>query len=230
MRETKLTRYGVLTFLGLLLLAFAGLVWGHRSSLADGHSYGYQLRGRFISAETAYDVSTVHDAGGGNIGSPVFFATTSVMQADGHGNVSGESDGFYGGTPPPGVNLGPSWFKGVYAIDTNGRVTITACSTTTPGFFADTTPCVTDGTVEYKTWVGYLGGSTLTTVDQINNSDSSMGGCCAATGYLVHARTWTMSTFDDWAGDWRGLDSAKTLSGSATSTPQPLVKAPGVTK
>jgi hypothetical protein len=194
-RKGRLTRYGLLMLLGALLLAAVGLVWVHPSSLAKGGMEG--LQGRYVSAETGYDVSSVHDAGGGNVGSPVFFATTAVMEADGKGNVSGESDGFYGGTPPPGVNLGPSWFKGTYSIDSNGRVTITTCTTTVAGFFADSTPCVTNGTVEYKTQVGYLQGSdgkTLTTVEQINNSDSSKGGCCAVTGFLVHARVWTKST------------------------------------
>jgi hypothetical protein len=119
------------------------------------------------------------------------------MEADGKGNVSGESDGFYGGTPSPGVNLGPAWFKGTYTIDPNGRVTITTCSTGTVGFFADMSACVTDGSVVYKTNVGYLqdgDGKTLTTVEQINNSDASMGGCCATTGFLVHARVWTKGT------------------------------------
>jgi hypothetical protein len=161
------------------------------------------LQGRYVSAETAYDVSSVHDAGGGNVGSPVFFAATAVMEVDKKGKVSGESDGFYGGTPPPGVNLGPSWFKGTYSIDSNGRVTIKTCTTAVTGFFADSTPCVTDGTVEYKTQVGYLqnsDGNTLTTVEQINNSDSSQGGCCAVTGFLVHARVWTKSTSEEQEG------------------------------
>ncbi len=195
MRKARLTRYGLLVLLGALLLMSLGLVWVHRSSLADGGKQG--LKGRYISAETAYDVSSVHNAGGGNVGSPVFFATTAVMEADGKGNVSGESDGFYGGTPPPGVNLGPSWFKGTYSIDSNGRVTITTCTAAVAGFFEDTTPCVTNGTVAYKTQVGYLqdaDGKTLTTVEQINSSDSSKGGCCAVTGFLVHARVWTKST------------------------------------
>jgi len=194
MRKARITRYGLL-MLGALLLTAVGLIWVHPSSLAKGNLQG--LHGRYVSAETAYDVSTVHDAGGGNVGSPVFFAATAVMYADGKGNVSGESDGFYGGTPPPGVNLGPSWFKGTYSIDSNGRVTITTCSTAVTGFFEDKTPCVTNGTVEHKTQVGYLqgyDGNTFTTVEQINNSDSSQGGCCAVTGFLVHARVWTKST------------------------------------
>lgn len=192
MRKIKITRYGVLTILCALGLAFAGLFWAHHSGLAV--SSGYSLQGRYISAETGYDASTVHPADNSNVGPPIFFATTTVMEADGKGNVSGEADGFYPGISAAGVNLGPAWFKGVYAIDTNGRVTITTCSTTTAGFFADTTPCVTNGTVEYHTWVGYVldnDTGTLTTVDQINNSDSSQGGCCAVTGFLVHARTWT---------------------------------------
>jgi len=195
MRKVGLTRRGLWALLGALLLAFVGLVWAHHSSLAKGDKQ--TLRGHYVSAETGYDVSSVHSAGSGNVGSPVFFATTAVMQADENGNVSGESDGFYGGTPPPGVNLGPSWFKGTYSIDSNGRVTINTCTTAVTGFFEDTTPCVTNGTVAYKTQVGYLqggDGKKLTTVEQINNSDSSKGGCCAVTGFLVHARVWTKGT------------------------------------
>jgi hypothetical protein len=195
MRKARLTRYGLWALLGALLLACVGLVWAQHSRFAQGGEQN--LQGRYISAETGYDTSSVHPAGSGNVGSPVFFVATTVMQADGEGNVSGEADGFYGGNPPPGVNLGPSWFKGTYSIDSNGRVTITTCSTTVTGFFQDTTPCVTNGTVAYNTQVGYLqdgDGNTLTTVDQINNSDSSKGGCCALTGYLVHARVWTKGT------------------------------------
>lgn len=195
MRNARILRYGLLTLLGAFLLAIVGLVWAHRSSLAKGGRF--HLQGRYVSAETAFDVSTEHDAGGGNVGPPVFFAATAVMEADGKGNVSGESDGFYGGTPPPGVNLGPAWFKGVYTIDPNGRVEIDTCSTATEGFFADTTPCDFSGATVFKTQVGYLldgDGKTLTTVEQINKSDSSLGGCCATTGFLVHARVWTKAT------------------------------------
>jgi hypothetical protein len=197
MRKARIQRYGLLTLLGALLLAVVGVVWVQRSSLAkDGR---YRLQGRYVSAETAYDVSTVH-LEGDTVGPPVFFAATAVMEADGKGHVSGESDGFYGGTPSPGVNLGPAWFKGTYEIDSNGRVIINTCAAASPGFFADNTDCVIDGSVAYKTQVGYVqdgGGKTLTTVEQINNSDASQGGCCATTGFLVHARVWTKGTSEE---------------------------------
>jgi hypothetical protein len=194
MRKARILRYGLLTLMGAFLLAITGLIWAHRSSLAKGGRF--HLQGRYVSAETAYDVSTVH-LEGDTVGPPVFFAATAVMEADGKGNVSGESDGFYGGTPSPGVNLGPAWFKGVYTIDPNGRVEIDTCSTGTAGFFADTTPCDFTGATAFKTQVGYLqdgDGKTLTTVEQINVSDPSFPphtGCCATTGFLVHARVWT---------------------------------------
>jgi hypothetical protein len=152
----------------------------------------YSLFGRYVSAETAYDVSSVHDAGGGNVGSPVFFAGTSLMLSDAKGDVCGESDGFYGGTPPPGVNLGPSYFHGTYTVEANGRITINTCSDI--GFCATLGACDTSGATVYKTQVGYLldfFGTKVTTVEQINSSDSSKGGCCATTGFLVHARVWT---------------------------------------
>lgn len=205
MKKVELTRY-YLWFFPLVALAAVGLVWVHQSRSVAAFG-GYDLNdisGRYVSAETAYDVSTSHDAGGGNVGAPVFFATTAVMQIDGNGNVYGESDGFYGGTPPPGVNLGPSFFHGKYTIDVNsGRLEFKTCSD--PGPFGGNAPgggvvlplCNTTGAVVYKTLVGYPAitadtgaARTFTTVEQINNSDASKGGCCATTGFLVHARVW----------------------------------------
>jgi hypothetical protein len=191
MKNVRLSRYYLLLCLPVFL-ALVGLVWGQPVDPPKPTFGLYSLFGRYVSAETAYDVSTVHDAGNGNVGSPVFFAGTSLMLADGKGNVCGESDGFYGGTPPPGVNLGPSYFHGTYTVDPHGRVTINTCSDT--AFCANLGACVTDGTKLYKTQVGYLQsffGYTVTTVEQINNSDSSKGGCCATTGFLVHSRVWS---------------------------------------
>jgi|SRR5712691_1246965 len=157
------------------------------------------LKGRFISAENAFDVSTSHSAGGGNVGPPVFFSAAAVMVADGHGKVCGESDGFYGGTPPPGVNLGPNLFHGTFMVEAvTGRVTINTVNdgapTSTNVFCGTTTPINTTGAFNFKTQVGYLQdfqAERLSTVEQINASDSSKpGGCCAVSGFLVHHRNW----------------------------------------
>ena len=160
------------------------------------------VEGRYVSAETAYDVSSVHAFAAPNgslVGPPVFFAATAVMVADGNGNVCGESDGFYGGTPPPGVNLGPNLFHGTYTVEgATGRVTILTASDGPPSaanvFCGTTAPINTTGTSVFKTQVGYISGrdgKQLVTTEQINASDSSKGGCCATTGFLVHARVWT---------------------------------------
>ncbi|MGB7592677.1 MAG: hypothetical protein WCD04_18695 [Terriglobia bacterium] len=194
MKKARFSRYYLLLCLPVLV-ALVGLVWGVPVTTPCLFSRA-TLSGRYISAETAYDVSSVHATADetGNVGSPVFFAATGVMVANGKGFVCGQSDGFYGGTPPPGVNTGPAGFHGTYTVDSAGRVTITTCADTEPGFCADTTTCTTNGTKVYKTQVGYLldiVGSKVSTVEQINSSDSSEGGCCATTGFLVHARMWT---------------------------------------
>jgi hypothetical protein len=193
MKNVRLSRYYLLLCLPVFL-ALVGLVWGRPASAPPKPAFGLlSLFGRYVSAETAYDISTFHPASSGDYVTPVFFAGTSLMLADGKGNVCGESDGFYGGTPPPGVNLGPSYFHGTYTVEANGRITITTCSDT--GFCTpNPAACVTDGTKLYKTQVGYLSGffgTSVTTVEQINNSDSSKGGCCATTGFLVHSRVWS---------------------------------------
>jgi hypothetical protein len=133
------------------------------------------------------------------VGGPVFFATSEVMVADGTGKVCGESDGFYGGFPPPGVNLGPSLYHGTYTVGaTDGRIVITTCSdgasSPTNTFCGTSTACVVSGASAYKTQAGYISdrsGTQIVTVEQINNSDYSLGGCCATSGFLVHKRAWT---------------------------------------
>jgi len=188
MKKLRFSRYYLLLSLPVLL-ALVGLVWGQpvgraRFDLDD-------LSGRYVNADYWYDVSSVHDAGGGNVGSPIFAATTSVMEADGRGYVCGETDGFYGGYPTPGSNSN-GYFHGTYSIDANGRITINYCGDT--GYCATKAACDTSGAVLYRTLVGYLQsseGNTVTTVDQINNSDASQGGCCASTGFVVRSRVWT---------------------------------------
>ena len=188
----------------LVSLALAGLLWARFATLVRADNFDlHDVRGRYVSAETAYDVSSVHPlaAPNGSIaGGPVFFAVTAVMVADGFGKVCGETDGFYGGFPPPGVNLGPNLFHGTYTVEpVTGRITILTVSDGAPSmtnvFCGTNTPINTTGTAAYKTQVGYLqnddAAQTITTSEQINNSDSSQGGCCATSGFLVHARVWT---------------------------------------
>ena len=190
----------------LVLLALAGLVWGRPKPDQGKVNFGLDsVEGRYISAENAYDVSSVHPlaAPNGSIaGGPVFFATAEVMQADGNGNVCGEADGFYGGFPPPGVNTGPSLFHGTYTVEAvTGRVTILTASDGAPSlaniFCGTIAPINTSGSAVYKTQVGYIqngDANKIVTVEQINNSDASKGGCCASTGFLVHKHTWTRAS------------------------------------
>jgi hypothetical protein len=204
MREAK----SLLIIMAVAFLTLVTQIFLPASVLADPPDpppHGFVLKdfkGRYVSAENAYDISSVHDAGGGNVGSPIVFAATAVIIADGKGFVCGESDGFYGGFPPPGVNLGPSFFHGTYTVSPiDGRIVITTCEDSIRvkcavagcAICADKTPCVTDGSVVYKTQVGYLqdkDAKKVTTVEQINSSDASLGGCCATTGFLVHKREW----------------------------------------
>ncbi len=181
----------VVALLALVGLAAAGSHGRRHFNLAD-------VDGRYVSAETAYDISQ------GNALPAVLFAGASVMIADGQGHVCGESDGFYGGNPPPGLNLGPSLFHGTYTVEaTTGRITIITASDGPPVpltnvFCGTTAPIDTTGAVVFKTQVGYLqsdggdgAGNKIVTTEQINASDASQGGCCATSGFLVHARVWT---------------------------------------
>ena len=189
MKRGIFSRYYLL--LGLpVLLALVGLVWGRPGKQATFDQD--DLKGRYVSAETAYDTSSVHNttdgADGGVVGPPIWFAVASVMQSDGKGGVCGESDGFYSGVTAPGVNLGPVYFHGKYSIDANGRITISTCSDSS--FCA--TPDTACGTVN-KMQVGYLqsnNGNTVTTVEQIFGSSFF-------SGFYVHPRVWTKGASDE---------------------------------
>jgi hypothetical protein len=167
-----------------LFVALVGLVWGRpvSSPAAFGSS---SFQGRYVSAEYGYDISSVQ-ANGPGVYPPISFAATSLMQADGAGNICGESDGFYslmtdGGIP--GGNTGPTFFHGSYEVDSHGRVTISTCPDT--GFCATRGPCGNAGKVQ----VGYLQsvlGTTLTTVEQQFGSPPNF-----SSGFLVHSRVWT---------------------------------------
>lgn len=174
-----------LLFLVAALLALAGLV--SAQSDPKKHFDLDDVQGRYVSAENAFDVSSVHavTAQGGLVGSPIFFATAEVMLADGKGNVCGEADGFYSGIDAPGVDLGPSFFYGTYTVGKyDGRVVITIWATT--GFCVlAANPGLSSSTVQ----VGYLqnkDGKRIVTVDQ-----AYPGTDLDSTGFLVHKHVWT---------------------------------------
>ena len=188
MKKAKFSRYYLLLCLPVLL-ALVGLVWGRPTTVSAVFDTD-DLNGRYVSAETAYDTSSVHNTSigtdGGVVGPPIFYAATAVMEADGKGNVCGESDGFYSGITAPGVNLGPAYYHGKYTIDANGRITISICS--------DSAFCHTAGACGTVTteWVGYLqshNGITLATVGQIIPTSFS-------SGFLVHSHVWTRDPSD----------------------------------
>jgi hypothetical protein len=160
------------------------------------------VEGRYVSAENAYDVSSVHSFAAPDaslVGGPIFFATTAVMKADGDGNVCGESDGFYGGFPPPGVNLGPRLFHGTYTVEAaTGRVTILTCSDGAPSltntFCGTSTPCAPSFT--NKIQVGYVqshDARVITTVEQTTGAGTDQD----VNGFLVHRRVWTKKSHED---------------------------------
>ena len=193
MKKGRLSPYYLLLCLPVLL-ALVGLIWGRPSGGWKAEFDLDDLNGRYVTVGSVYDLSTVHPApapASNLVGPPVFDAMTAVLEADGNGNVCGEQDGFFGNSTP-GTN-GNAYIHGTYSIDANGRITINYCADT--GFCTKAPPaCVTNGTQPYRTLVGYLqspNGSTFTTIDQINNSDASKGGCCATSGYLVRARVWS---------------------------------------
>ena len=173
-----------LWFLIVALLGLAGLV----SAQSDPSKHHFDLddvQGRYVSAENAFDVSSVH-ANGSLVGPPIFFATAEVMVADGKGNVCGEVDGFYSGIDAPGVDLGPSFFYGTYAVDANGRITITIWGTT--AFCASPAPPAGAASAS-SVQVGYLqdkDGKKIVTVSQ-----TGFGTDPDSSGFLVHKHVWT---------------------------------------
>jgi len=190
MKTAKISRYYLLLCLPVLL-ALVGLVWGRPAGGGKATFDTDDLNGRYVSAETAYDVSSVHNttdgADGGVVGPPIFYASTAVMESDGRGYVCGESDGFYSGITAPGVNLGPAYFHGTYTIDANGRITIYTCSDT--GFCAHPELACTTVTKEQVGYVQSNNGNTVTTTEQIIASSFS-------SGFLVHSHVWTRDPSD----------------------------------
>ena len=166
----------------------------HDNKNDNKHDYNqdYQIQGRYVSAENAYDLSSVHAFAAPDaslVGPPIFFAAAAVMIVDGKGNVCGESDGFYSGISAPGVNLGPNLFHGTYTIEASGRITILTCSDGAPSdsnkFCKTFTPCAT----VTKAQVGYVqghSGKKIVTVEQTGYKTDT-----DSTGFLVHKRVWT---------------------------------------
>lgn len=185
----------VVALLALVGLAAAGDKGRKHFNLAD-------VDGRYVSAEDAFDISSVHafaPPDGSLVGPPIPFATAEVMVADGKGNVCGESDGFYTlGTVGaiPGTNLGPSLYHGTYTIDPDdGRITILTCSDGAPSptnkFCKTSTPCDPVTNPVSKTQVGYLQAADdakkIVTVEQV------FGDPNLSPGFLLHKRVWTGS-------------------------------------
>jgi|GEM_PF-772314 hypothetical protein len=165
--------------------------------LADGHDHNHRFNvsGRYVSAENAYDVSSVH-ANGSLVGPPIFFATAEVMALDGKGNVCGAADGFYSGIDNPGVNLGPTLFHGTYTIDPNGRIVITTCSdglqTSASQFCATVGAC--PNPLATSVQVGYVQGPDGKKIVTVNQT--GFGTDPDSTGFLVHKREWTKAEDD----------------------------------
>ncbi len=191
-----------LALIGPMVLPVSVLAGGN----GDNNGGGFQLqdfKGRYVSAENAYDLSSVHAFAAPNgslVGPPIFFATAEVIVADGKGNVCGEADGFYSGISAPGVNLGPALYHGTYTIDPNGRITILTCSDGAPSakntFCGTSTPCAP----VTKAQVGYLQAQgrakKVVTVEQ-----SGFGTDIDSTGFLAHKREWTSANAGEGEGD-----------------------------
>lgn len=190
MKKARFSRYYLL--LGLpVLLALVGLIWARPAGGWRAAHYDLDdLNGRYISAEIAYDSSSVHeyssDSTGGLLSSPTFFSETEVMEADGNGHVCGSSDGFYAGMFPGGTNFGQGFFHGTYSIDSNGRITILTCS--------DTAFCATTGACSPASGeqVGYLESTNGNKVTTASQGIASSG----PPGYIVRTRVWTKDTAD----------------------------------
>lgn len=189
----------LLVLIGQIFLPVSVLAKGNKNN-DNKESSGFQLndfKGRYVSAENAYDLSSVHAFAapdGSLVGPPIFFATAEVIVADGNGNVCGEADGFYSGISAPGVNLGPTLYHGTYTVDPNdGRITILTCSDGAPSdtnkFCATSTPCAP----VTKAQVGYLQAhgraKKIVTVEQ-----AGFGTDTDSSGFLVHKREWTSAS------------------------------------
>ena len=192
MKTMTLTRLATFVVASLALM---GLVLTQPKPAFAQATFGLQdVQGRYVSAENAYDTSSVHAFTAPDsslVGPPIVFAATAVMVADGNGNVCGESDGFYSGITAPGANLGPSLYHGTYSVEADtGRITVETASDGAPSptnkFCATSTPIPPSAVT--KTQVGYLqgnGSTKIATVEQV------FGNPNLSPGFLSHHRVWT---------------------------------------
>jgi len=174
------------------LLVLVGLVWSRPSSVsAKGRFDLDDVRGRYVSAETFYDTSSVKSEPDGSVTGPIYVASAEVLEADGKGNVCGEVDGFYA-YPGPGSNTGPQFYHGQYTVGNDGRVAITTCSDATATFCQDnsTCPASAEGN-STRLQVGYIqgdDGNKMVTVSQF------LSGYPDSTGFVAHTRTWAKAS------------------------------------
>jgi hypothetical protein len=178
----------------------AGLVWNRPKPVSAKKGFDLDdVHGRYISAETFYDTSSVHPFAAPNdslVGGPIEVASAEVLEADGRGNVYGEVDGFYG-YPGPGSNTGPAFYHGQYTVDANGRVAITTCSDAGTPITIGTDHTVCPPSAEgnsTRLQVGYLqgdDGNKLVTVSQF------LSGFPDSTGFVVHTRVWSKASGED---------------------------------
>jgi len=191
MKNVRISRWYLLLALPLVLGALA-LFLAPRSGRGSGYG-GYQnwdLKGRYVAAETGYDSSSSHPTTDSNVGPPVFYSSTQVMDADGHGYVCGSADGFYAGVFPGGTNFGQQFYHGTYTIDSHGRVTIITCPDS--AFCATKcTACADDVVTTIQ--VGYLAstiGSTLATAEQAFGAPYNPYPQAFSSTFLVHSHVW----------------------------------------
>lgn len=196
MRKVTAKQY-YLWILPVALVALAGLVWIRPKPVSAGRGFGLEdVQGRYVSAETFYDTSSVHPFAAPNnslVGGPIEVASAEVLQADGRGNVYGEVDGFYG-YPGPGSNTGPSFFHGQYTVDVNGRVAITTCSDagnpTTIGTDNTVCPPSAEGN-STRLQVGYIQDEDATKIVTVSQF---LSGYPDATGFVVHTHVWSKAS------------------------------------
>jgi hypothetical protein len=187
----------LLWVLPVALLGLTGHVWNQPVHVPAKEKFDLDdVQGRYVSAETFYDTSSVHPFASPNdslVGGPIEVGSAEVLVADGKGNVYGEVDGFYG-YPGPGSNTGPSFYHGQYTVDANGRVEITTCSDagTPTAIGTDHTVCPPSAEGNStRLQVGYIqdeDGNKLVTVSQF------LSGYPDATGFVVHTHVWSRAS------------------------------------